>query len=203
MEATFGAPDNWISKGGGICPQIVRELQRRRRIEDLAEALPLQPGVFIRKPYLWTDQLLYIRLQRWGSECPRQIYDIIGRVLCQTLAVPRDCERAPGPHKLTFFTNYRAIQIYCCHDPGEERAVRDLSRISFQFLNPFEDIEIDGCTYHQSTDILFEKALPYLAWEWVSMSCVELMTLLIPLQVHIPGRHRYGGSLTPRYKCPY
>ena len=85
----------------------------------------------------------------------------------------------------------------------EERAVRDLSRISFQFLNPFEDIEIDGCTYHQSTDILFEKALPYLAWEWVSMSCVELMTLLIPLQVHIPGRHRYGGSLTPRYKCPY
>ncbi|KAH9221671.1 hypothetical protein DL95DRAFT_474226 [Leptodontidium sp. 2 PMI_412] len=176
MEESFATPENWISNGPGISPEIIGELQRRRRIQDLAEALPLQPGIFIRVPHLWTDQLLYIRLQRWALEYPSQTYDIIGRIFCQALAVPRDCGRI-GPHQLTFFTNYRAIQIYCCHDPDEERAVKRLSVTSFKYLKPFEDLEIDGKTYHQATDILFEELQKYLAWEYIYPEGIDMEAL--------------------------
>jgi hypothetical protein len=77
---------------------------------------------------------------------------------------------------LTFFTNYRAIQIYCCHDPDEERAVQRLSATNFKYLKPFEDLEIDGKTYHQATDILFEELQKYVAWESVSVFWAVLRT---------------------------
>lgn len=167
MEESFATLENWISHGPGIGFEIIKELQRRRRVEDLAEALPLQPGIFIRAPLLWTDQFLYIRLRRWNEEHSGETYDITGRIFCQAVDVPRDCERT-GPHKLTFFTNYRAIQIYCCHDAAEERIVDRLTSRSFRYLKPDEGIEIDGETYHQATDNLFENARKYLAWESVT-----------------------------------
>ncbi|CZS98326.1 related to protein kinase CDC5 [Rhynchosporium agropyri] len=176
MEASFATPNNWVSNGSGICPDTIRELQRRRRTRDVAEALAFQPCIMVRAPHLWTDQLLYIRLQRLRVGHALQAYGIIGQILCQVLAVPRDCKRV-GPHKLTFFTNYRAIQIYCCHTSHEEQRVKHLFRQSFRYLTPSEDPRTDGITYHQATDSIFEEVRKYLAWECIYPEGVDMEAL--------------------------
>ena len=127
-------PVNWNSIHRCTTSGVMEELKRRTSWKSLQEV----NGSLCASPYytrgaqeaLWCDEIHCVRsLRQQGTHVTYEARDILGRILCQALEIPRDCEREllPGQkHNLVFFTNYRTIQIYCPHSIAEKNSVLKL-----------------------------------------------------------------------------
>ncbi|KAF4628157.1 hypothetical protein G7Y89_g9997 [Cudoniella acicularis] len=168
----FDVPIYWISKGSCITARLFKELKRRVQIANIDETLEALTDNLVYIPPLsgesWAQELLYVRILLYEYPFDDDVLELLARILCQGLKIPRNCSRNLldyQQHNLIFFTNHRALQVYCCHDSSEKRIVDTLIKTDLQFRLQQEDGKLDGETYHQCTDILFWKARPYLAWE--------------------------------------
>lgn len=183
-------PYNWISHGKCVKFGIFSELQRRtqKRGDNTAWSKALQniidhdynvPAEYSGQS--WPHELYYVRLILNEFEFDDDLLTVLGQILLQALEVPRNCARdlneASEKHKLIFFTNYRASQVYCCHNTKEEKQVEDLVNTSINFRFPPRNREYRDLKYHDCTETLFFKAAPYLAWECVFPEGIDMEAL--------------------------
>jgi hypothetical protein len=176
----FEAPIDWVSRGNCIPQSIMGELRRRHTVGERDE---IDDPIF-KHPYIWYNDILYVRTLPWQVwiEEDLEILDILGQILCQALQIPRDCTRElldydDPEHKLIFFTNYRAIQVYCCHNISEKKALRDLVATNFRFGLCHKDNKLDGLTYDQCTQNLFHRTSKCLAWESIFPEGIDMEAL--------------------------
>jgi hypothetical protein len=183
----FNAPLNWISKDLCTARSLLDELKRRHTLAEWREVFEpfLRPSVqtFVCEPRIWCDELLYVRALLWEyNTLPGDVLDILGRILCQALEIPRDCTRKLSlgddpEHKHVFFTNFRAIQVYCPHTPIEKKALANLAATSFKFRLDHKDHKLEGLTYDQCTQNLFYRASTSLAWESIFPEGIDMEAL--------------------------
>jgi hypothetical protein len=185
-DLLFETPINWTPGGIGTTWGFIEELQRRQTLSELEAVLALldEPiDTVIRKPKLWCDEIGYVALLVLDyNKVEDDVRDILGRILCQALAIPRDCthklSRGDDPeHRLVFFTNYRAIQVYCCHTPAEKAALVNLIDTSLRFRLEHKDHQLGGLTYDESTQKLFYKLSGCVAWECIFPEGIDMEAL--------------------------
>jgi hypothetical protein len=209
-DLQFETPINWISRGTCTAPSLIEELKRRHTVEEWEEVLSpiLKQAVdkFVCQPRIWCDEMLYVRTLRWQFEFPPDVLEILGRILCQALEVPRDCPRDllrndDPEHKLIFFTNYRAIQVYCCHNISEKKDLADLVSTDFRFRFTHTEHKLDGLTYDQCTQNLFHRTSKCIAWECIFPEGID-MEALSPrdANAHIRGKQAVSKSKAPPAK---
>lgn len=187
MDLLFAAPQNWLPKGICAPRSLLEELQRRHTVEEWEQVFepllkPTAPSYYIR-PGIWCDELLYTRsLLLEYDRLPGDVLDILGRIICQALEIPRDCTRKllPGDdpeHKHVFFTNFRAMQVYCPHSSVERKALSSLVTIDFKFRYDHKDHKVNGLTYDQCTQNLFDRTRTCLAWESIFPEGIDMEAL--------------------------
>jgi hypothetical protein len=178
-------PVNWNSIRRCTTSGVMKELKRRTSWKSLQEVY----GSLCAFRYytrgaqeaLWCDEIHCVRsLRQQGTHVTCEARDILGRILCQALEIPRDCEREllPGQkHNLVFFTNYRTIQIYCPHSIAEKKSVLKLLSKDFEFRFCAVNNKLDDETYDQCTQVLFYKASSCLAWECIFPDGIDMEAL--------------------------
>ena len=184
----FEPPIEWITRQDSSLPSYVfTEVLRRTDADVRPGDDELFPGVTafraktrlwfngaaVFRPKtreLWFNELYHIRALREEYKFPTQVFQLLGLILCQALAVPRDCARKllyGQTHNLLFFTNRRTIQVHCCHNDSERNILDVLLRIHDAFYFDREDAIFEGQTYDQVTERVFRESRPYLAWECI------------------------------------
>lgn len=185
-DVLFEPPLNWISGGFYTSQNIIEELKRRHTVEEWEKDF----APFLRlclkarcQPSIWCEEIRYVRtLVQEYHTLDRDTVDILGRIFCQALEVPRDCTRELSRindhgHNLVFFTNYRAIQVYCCHNIPELQALIELVDSSLRFRFQHIDHKLDSLTYDQATQKLFYKASGFVAWECIFPEGIDMEAL--------------------------
>lgn len=178
-----------------------------KECEVIHPILKQDVDTFVRHhPRLWCDELLYVRTLRCHFEFPLDVLELLARILCQALDVPRDCirelRRDDYPeHKLIFFTNYRTIQVYCCHNASEKADLESLVSTDFRFRYTHKDHKLDGLTYDQWTQNLFYRTSKSIAWECIFPEGID-MEALSPrdANAHIRTKQATSKSKAPPAK---
>ncbi|CAG8950346.1 hypothetical protein HYFRA_00006839 [Hymenoscyphus fraxineus] len=206
---TFVAPYNWISKGKCIKFGIYREVQRRtqKRGKEKAWAKALQrivdhdytiPDQYAHQS--WARQLYFVRLLNKDYEFDDDVLTLLGHILHQALDIERDCARdlinSKNAHRLVFFTNYRVLQVYCCHNTSELKQVEALCTTSNDFRFPPNNPDYRGVKYHECTEKLFFQVNPYLAWECAFPEGID-MEALSPRDANAHLRKPQPAKLKP------
>jgi hypothetical protein len=171
-EILHKSPGNWLSHGNEIAENVFEEMRREYHWTTFY-ILELRAATDLPRPSdldLWCRELLYVRLLRWEYKWDAAILDLLGRILCQALEVPQDCRRdlSDQPnHILLFFTNHRAIQVYCCHNSYEVKPLLELVAKDFEFRFKRRHDKLDDQNYEQYTEGAFRRSRPYLVWECI------------------------------------
>lgn len=172
-DIEFYSPHNWAS-GGTPCYEsvmLIDELRRREQVVTdliLHELMKISPTFW---PVSWAYQIAYIRVladivqqQFYSEDDLHDVVDLLGRLLCQAIDIPLDCTRRLSQinnevHELFFFTNFRAVQVYCFHTAAEKETVLKLARADFKFHKFGEKIICMTIWHTISTPIPFSKNL--------------------------------------------
>lgn len=185
------APYNWISHGKCVKFGIFSEIQRRTQKRGDKKAWMHALSKIVDHDYntpeeysaeSWPHELYYVRLILKEYHFDDDLLTVLAQLLLQALEVPRNCARdlneaSKEKHKLIFFTNYRASQVYCCHNKREEKQVEDLVNTSINFRFPPRNREYRDLKYHEYTETLFFKVAPYLAWECIFPEGIDMEAL--------------------------
>ena len=161
-------PANWLSHGFEVKE---RGFESIRRDIHWTQLYVLRGASDVPRPStldLWCRDLLYVRVLRWEHKWDSTVLDLLGRVLCQSLEVPQDCHRDllhHQKHLLSFFTNHRTIQVYCCHSNYESERILKLATKDFDFRFNSQYNKLDGQNYDRYTESAFKSARPYLVRE--------------------------------------
>lgn len=173
----FESPLNWVARGSCM-PKSFWTLLRERSTADVMhqwESLLLKKGTEIynvNPSYISCHEIFYVRAT-FNSLKTQPYMDVaLSSILTNALSIPLDCPRQLDPsarygHNLYFFTNFRAIQVYCCHDRSELAVVENLDLTEYKFRVSTKVDWWKGKTYSQITEPLFQNARPLLAWECI------------------------------------
>jgi hypothetical protein len=182
-DLLFEPPVNWIFIYSSCMPSVFyAEVARRdagvvRDLAQLDNLAVLQPE----SRDLWFEELLYARALRTGYCFEDSVCDVLGRILCQVLEVPRDCNRELQfyqNHNLLFFTNHRTTQFYCYHSISERVILRQLFSLDLSFQKRAKEGSLlPGQTYEKVTESAFRQARPYLAWECIFPDGIDMEAL--------------------------
>ena len=171
-EILYKSPANWLSRGFEIEEKTFEGMRGDKHWTKFY-ILELRAATDLPRPSdldLWCRDLLYIRVLRWEHKLDSSVLDLFGRILCQALEVPRDCYRDLSyqqKHLLLFFTNHRAIQVYCCHSNYEAKSFLDLVRKDFEYRFKQRDNKLEGQSYEKYTESALRSSRPYLVWECI------------------------------------
>lgn len=130
----FDPPILWTSsRNSSIGSVLYLELERRdqRTVRDLVRFNDL----IIHLPEtrdLWFEELYYVRALRKVSSWESEVLELFGLLLCQGLAVPRDCIRDLSyyeSHSLVSFTNACTLQVYCWHSIQERDIIQEYVKL--------------------------------------------------------------------------
>ncbi len=179
----FQAPANWFESDCMTASDIIRELKGRytfKEWKELFEPLLGPVHTLALSPRLWAEDIFYVQLIRQTTNPTAESLDILGRILCQALRVPQDCCRGLEKgenHNLLFFTNFRAIQVYCYHSAPEKRLLDSLLEKDLRFRVYQGDDNATRITYHQCTELAFDKVRPYIVWECIYPEGIDMEAL--------------------------
>ena len=209
-DLIFEAPLNWISTRSCM-PSTFFKLLERRNEDELQEPLFQQilknTDIYnVRLDGSWYYEIFYVTVFQGQYEYPPYVDAVLASILIQALSVPRDCTRNLSfnqlyhglSHNLHFFTNDRAIQVYCCHDALEKEAVEDLIDKDFLFRLLQLDNKLCGQNYENFTKSAFQRTLPSLAWECIFPEGID-MEALSPRDVNV---HIKNKQSVPKAKPP-
>ncbi|RDL36796.1 Serine kinase [Venustampulla echinocandica] len=180
----YGVPVNWVSVGNCVANGAITELQRRIQAEDWGKAIqpfvnhtvyfPTEAGL------CWAHELGYVRALHEEYPFEDEVLDLLGRILCQALEVPRDCERKlqhNQHHNFFFFTNRRVLQVYCCHNNAENEAVETLINADCDFHKSPKSDGLEDLPYHECIEPIILKARPYIVSEIIFPDGIDMEAL--------------------------
>lgn len=173
-------PQGWASEPDRALPRIIRESLDRRDAEpaevstetdseDVDTQLASCPVKA--KWYTELEDVNHLKDKMTENVFQVEILELLGIINCTVLAIEKDCLRKTTPesmclqHELHFFTNHRALQVYCAHSYEEHVDLDNLLALhrKYERSNRHWDPE----TYEEFMKSSVYLTRPLLIWETI------------------------------------
>ena len=189
----FEPPINWIDGRCSTSSSFFTDLSRRDKgaVWDIVLFCDLRVHLPESRDQ-WFQELFFVSALETDRNIEPAVLEGFGRILCQALEVQQDCCRELLFHQcrnFLFFTNHRAIQVYCWHNDSERNILQQLISLDTVLHRARESNYLGGQRYEKVTEKALWRAHPYLAWECIfrKESTWRLCHPAIPMLISEPN----------------
>jgi hypothetical protein len=111
-----------------------------------------------------------------------EVQEVLAKILSDALLAKIECSRpiseeSSAAHYLYAFTNYRAVQVYCFHNPTENLLLNNLAYADREYQKLKEAGKARGESYEDFTKQAFIATLPFLVWECIFPEGIDMEAL--------------------------